>query len=183
MIEFIQFGEHKLEKNKQPEIKEALLNCNLDESYYCWLNMIYNNSQHFFNSAYSYDTWQFLKEISMIANSPTDKLIVLGGIHQDSGHQSEFIVYQNQNQKKYTNTFVSDSYIRFNIKLEKHKRLHVLNESQIFHFLVDVPQLLWIPGNEKKGNILLYNIPTNFDDQTSKMYFPKVNSTFKIKRM
>lgn len=182
MLEFIQFGEHKLNKNKQPEITNALLNCASEESYYCWLNMIYNNATHFYNPSYSYDTWQFLKEISMIANSPTDKLIVMGGQHEDTGHQSGLILYQN-NKKEPINTFVSDSYIRFTIKLKTHKRLFVLNETQVFHFLIDVPQITWIPGNEKKGNILLYNIPHTFDKQTVQMYYPKVIPGLKIKQM
>lgn len=184
MIEFVDFGEHKIKNNKQSEIKEALLHCASENSYYCWLNMIYNNSNHFYNQSYSYDTWQFLKEIAMISASPTDKLIVMGGIHEDTGHQSGFILQQVNTMSNPVNTFVSDSYIRFTIKLKAHKRMFVLNETQVFHFLVDVPKVLWAPQNEKKSIILLYNIPKNFDENYAKMFYPKiVNNKFKIKRM
>jgi hypothetical protein len=182
MIEFIQFGPHKLEKNKQPEIEEALSYCNSLESSYSWLNMIYNNQNHFFNPSYSYDILKFLEEIVMIADSPTDKLIVMGSIHEDTGHQSGLVLYQ-KTKKESVNTFLSDSYIRFTIKLQSHKKLSVLNETEVFHFLVDVPKVLWVPGNVKKGNILLFNIPPMFDDQTAHMYYPKLENNFKIIRM
>jgi len=181
MIEFVEFGEHKMNKNKQPEIIEALLKCTSEESYYCWLNMIYNNEHHFYNNSYAYDTWQFLREVSQIANSPNDKLIVMGGIHSDTGHTSGLVLHQINNKSQPYGAFVSDSYIRFSIKLKSPRKLSVLNESQIFHFLTNVPSVLWTP--HKSGNILLYNIPQNFDYQNAEMYYPIVSTGFKIKRM
>lgn len=133
MIHFEDFGEHKLDDIKQSKIYDALIGCMNEGSFFCILNMIYNNSDHFFNPSYSYDTWQFLTEIAVIAASPIDTLTILGGVHSCSGHQSALFP---------KNTLVSDYYIRFTIKLHKFKRLHVLNESQVFHFLVDVPEIL-----------------------------------------
>ena len=178
MIVFEDFGEHKLAKNKQENIRDALVNCTNVESFFCWLNMIYNNQSHFYNPSYSYDTHVFLKEIAMICASPTDKLVVLGGVHSCTGHQSGLVLYQKTKNKNMgaINTFVSDTYIRFTIKLQRQKRLFVLNETQVFHFLVDVPNVIWIPGNEKKGYILLYSP----NIQVFERYYPKVGKGLKF---
>jgi hypothetical protein len=174
MIEFRKYGQYIFEEHGMPDMKHALLNCtNLNESYYLWLNILYNNKEHFFNSKYEYDTWEFLKEISMIANSLTDKLVILGGIHQDTGHQSGVITYKTNNA--YANTYAYDSYIRFKVELKNPRRLQVLNEIHIFHFLVDVPQIN-VPAFVRYGDILINNLQNNLDiAKTYQMYFPMVN--------
>lgn len=174
MIEFVNFGEHKMDKDHQNAIKDGLLNCLNDASHYFWLNMIYNNVQHFSNSSYSYNTYQFLQDISMIANNKIDKITVMGGIHSDTGHTSGLVLYQvNQNTPSY-GAFVSDSYIRFTIKLKSPQQLSVLNENQIFHFLIDVPTVLWT--KEKYGNIIIHNIPYNFNEIIASTYYPHVTN-------
>lgn len=177
MIQYDKFLGHTLDENKHEEISEALKNCTSGDSYYYFLNMIYNNFYHFNNNSYAYDTQQFLTEISNIANSRNDTLKVMGGIHSDDGHSSSLIINENNS----VNQFVSDTYIRFTIKLKSPKRLFVLNESQVFHFLVNVPKINWIPGNKKKETLLIQNIPQNFDKRNAEMYYPNVGPNIKAK--
>jgi hypothetical protein len=174
MIEFVEFGEHKLDAELRPNVKDSLQNCLNEESVYYWLNTIYNNVNHFYNNAYNYDTYLFLKEISQIANSPQDKLVVMGGIHADTGHTSGLILHQITKTAQPFGSFVSDSYVRFRIKYKSPRRQFVLNEYQIFHFLVDVPTVSWLSQN--KGTIFVHNIPHQFDDEYASQFFPKVHS-------
>jgi hypothetical protein len=177
MIQYDNFLGHTLDKDRQEEISEALKNCTSGDSYYYFLNIIYNNFNHFNNNSYAYDTQHFLTEISNTANSINDTLIVMGGIHSDDGHSSSLII----NENKSVNQFVSDTYIRFTIKLKNQKKLFVLNESQIFHFLVNVPQINWISGNNKKETLFIQNIPQNFDKRNAEMYYPNIGPNIKQK--
>jgi hypothetical protein len=170
MIEFIEFGNHKMEKRKEELIKDSLINCFKDDSRYYWLNMIYNNSQHFSNSSYASNTWQFLKELSMIANSINDKVIIMGGIHKDTGHTSGLILHQPHRNSISHGAFVTDSYIRFIIKLKSPRKLSMLNDTQVFHFLVELPEVLWTPS--KNGTLLVYNIPYDFSEEIATGYYP-----------
>lgn len=171
-IEFREFANHKLEKKHHEEIKGALLNC-LDNTYYHWLNIVYNNSYHFNNMSYNYDISKFLKEVHQIANSPGDKLVVMGGIHQDTGHSSSLILY-NPNVKRTArdarDAYVSDTYIRFAIELKSPRKLSVLMPGQIYHFLVNNPIIQWTSHNT--GTLFIYNIPVNFDEENAKKLFP-----------
>lgn len=174
MIDFVNFGEHKMEKNHQNLIKDGLLNCLNENSHYFWINMIYNNVQHFSNSSYSHNSYQFLHDISTVANSKVDKITVMGGAHNDTGHTSGLVLYQLDQNIQPIGSFVSDSYIRFTIKLKSTQKLSTLNELQIFHFLIDVPTVIWT--KEKHGNIIIHNIPWHFDNNTASNYYPHVTS-------
>lgn len=185
-IEFREFATHKLEKTNHDDIKNALLNC-LDNTYFHWLNIIYNNSRHFNNMSYNYDINKFLKEIHQIANSPNDKLVVMGGIHTDTGHASSLILYNPKSnvrkalEKDVGNTYVSDTYIRFSIELKSPRRLSVLIPGQIYHFLVNNPSILWT--SHKTGIFFIYNVPVNFDQETANKLFPIDNFNRPIIRL
>lgn len=173
-IEFREFANHKLEKKHHEDIQGALLNC-LENTYYHWLNIVYNNSHHFNNMSYNYDINKMLKEVHQIANSPGDKLVVMGGIHQDTGHSSSLVLY-NPNAKRASgangarDAYVSDTYIRFAIELKSPRKLSVLIPGQIFHFLVNNPIIQWTSHNT--GAFFIYNIPVNFDEESAKKLFP-----------
>jgi len=135
MLEFIKFGNYNCSnESEKQEITRALLNCNNPKSLYYWINIIYNNYIHFNNSRFDYNIILFLKELEGIAKSKTDKIIIMGGIHDD-GHTSGLIM-----QDDYL--FVSDNYIRFKIQLKYPRKLYILNEFKIFHFIINVPKIL-----------------------------------------
>jgi hypothetical protein len=172
-IEFIKFANHTLEKRYHGDIKEALLNCLNDNTYYHWLNIVYNNSNHFNNMSYNYDITKLLKEVHQIANSPGDKLVVMGGIHQDTGHSSSLVLY-NPSAKRTASgardAYVSDTYIRFRIELKSPRKLSVLIPGQIFHFLVNNPIIQWTSHNT--GTFFVYNIPPEFNQENAQRLFP-----------
>ena len=174
MIEFIKFGKHdNMLGQEKREIEKAIIECNSNNSFYYWLNIIYNNSTHFYNSNYNYDITVFLKELERIAKSEIDKVIVMGGIHNDTGHTSGLIV-QDIGKNEQIGIFVSDSYIRFRIELKHPKNLHVLNQNQIFHFIITVPTILWYP--KPKGNIYVYNILNYITEEYARDLIPKSNT-------
>ena len=175
-IEFREFANHKLEKKHHEEIQAALLNC-LENTYYHWLNLVYNNSHHFNNMSYNYDITKLLKEIHQIANSPGDKLVVMGGIHKDTGHSSSLVLYNPKAGARGASglngardAYVSDTYIRFSIELKSPRKLSVLIPGQIFHFLVNNPNIQWTSHNT--GTFFVYNIPPQFDQENAQKLFP-----------
>lgn len=176
MIEFVE-GPHKelaLKGKEKGIIEEALKNCSNSDNYYFWLNMIYNNADHFFNPAYSLYIPTYLREIAMIANSAQDKIRVMGSKHTDTGHSSNIILFQGNSRSVPLAAFVSDEYIRFTVKLAAPRKLNSLNEYSVFHFLVDVPSLLWT-GKYSRGTVILRNIPYTFTKEQGNMYYPKVS--------
>lgn len=183
MIKFVDGPnrEPKLNKIDQENLKNALLYSFDGVSWYCWLNLIYNNAEHFFNPSYAFDTQTFLREVSTIANSPNDTIRIMGSRHKDTGHTSGIIRIKKNNAPPY-GAFVSDDYIRFTIQLKSPRKLYVLNEVSVFHFLMDVPTLLWTQ-NTNKGVILLKNVPYGFDESEAQKYYPKVTfGQFRVQR-
>lgn len=175
MIEFVE-GPHRepAMKGKAKEfIEDILRNCDKDDSYYFWLNMIYNNAEHFSNQNHALYIPTFLRELSMLANSTKDKIQIMGGKHFDTGHTSGIVLFQNGPRSAPYASFVSDEYIRFTVKLSAPRKLSSLNEYMVFHFLIDVPTLLWT-GAYKHGTVILRNIPYTFTQEQGEMYYPKV---------
>ena len=179
-IEFRNFASYTLEKKNQEEIRQSLLNC-LENTYYHWLNLVYNNGYHFNNISYNYDINRLLREIHQIANSPGDKLIVMGGIHKDTGHSSSLVLYNPKargasgargvrDANGARDAYVSDTYIRFTISLKSDRKLSVLIPDQIFHFLVNNPIIHWTSHNT--GAFFVYNIPPQFDQENAQKLFP-----------
>ena len=179
MIEFVE-GPHRepaMSGKEKALIEEVLKECSKDDNYYFWLNLIYNNAEHFFTSYHSLHIPTFLREISMIANSSKDKIQVMGGKHSDTGHTSTIVLFQNSPRSAPQPSFVSDEYIRFTIKLAAPRKLSALNENSVFHFLVDVPSLLWT-GSNTKGTVIIRNIPYTFTQEQGEWYYPKVSFAY-----
>ena len=108
------------------------------------INEVYNNAWHFSNGL-QYDTHQFLKELGIIADSVKDKVMVHGGIHTDAyGHASGIIgqLEYTQYGTQYYPALTRDTYIHFTIHTEGVRRLHALNTTNAFHFLVKVPHII-----------------------------------------
>jgi hypothetical protein len=182
MIEFVRGPNNEPEpsKEEQQEIREALLNCTDPQSSCHWLNMIYNNAQHFFTSNYAYHTYTFLTEIVKIAKSKDNKIVVMGSHHNDTGHTSGVILHQPSQSSPPYGCFVVDTYIRFTVKLPSPYKLHVLNEYQIFHFLTNVPQITWTQS--KRGSIVVYNVPHDMPEVIALNYFPIVAGKLRVQR-
>lgn len=184
MIEFVKGPNNEVVPTgkEQQYIEEVMTKCDLYESPFYWLNMIYNNQYHFNNSAYGSNTYTFLQEIVKIVKNKQNKIVVMGGFHQDPGHTSGLVVHQAKNNSQPHGCLVSDSYIRFIIKLPVPYKLFVLNEFQVFHFLMDSPTILWTPS--KTGSILVYNFPDDrsMDELTASGYYPKTIGRLRVKR-
>jgi hypothetical protein len=174
-------GENAPSPIEQKKLTEALLNCLQANSFYYWLNMIYNNVHHFNNNSSPTNTYGFLQDIVKIASSAKNKLIVMGTVHKDPGHTSGLILHQSNLYSQPYECFVSDSYIRFTIQLDGAYKLNVLDTNHVFHFLVSVPELLW--ANDTNGVIIVHNIPREMDDSTAThYYYPRVPHHFYIQR-
>lgn len=183
MIEFVDGPnrEPKVSKKDEENVKKALLYSFNGGSWYCWLNIIYNNAEHFFNPSYVFDVPTFLQEVSIIANSPNDTIRIMGSRHKDTGHTSGIIAIKKSNAIP-CGAFVSDDYIRFMVKLKHPRKLYALDEVSIFHFLMDVPTILWTHLKDK-GVILLRNIPYAFDEKEAQQFYPIITlGQFRVQR-
>jgi len=176
MIEFVEgpHGEGKPSKMDQAMLAAALENCTDPNSFYCWLNMIYNNSQHFNNTMYAYHTWSFLQDISKIAKSKNGIIRVMGTVHQDPGHTSGVVLHQYNDYYPPYGCFVSDSYIRFSLHMKETYKLNVLDEYHVYHFLTEVPDLLWTQNQQ--GSIIVASIPYDMDCNVALDYYPSLGS-------
>jgi hypothetical protein len=182
MIDFVQ-GPNKEpvpSAEEQAEIIEALQNCDSEQSYYFWLNCIYNNFYHFSNQAYSYYPPTFLQEVAKIARSRDNKIIVMGNHHSDTGHTSGVIFHQPNATAAPYGCFVQDTYIRFTMKMPSPYKLSVLNEFQVFHFLTNVPKVSWTVN--KRGMIIVHNIPSWISNKVALDYYPAVTGNIRVLR-
>lgn len=145
MIEFIPgpHGEAVNQKEKKL-ITELLTNCSNHEHFGNHVNVVYNNQHHFSSPQYDYDIRTFLMELKSIVDSPHHKIQVMGSVHSDPLGHSSMLIGQYSDIGEFYPALVRDSYIRF--KVYNHpkyfKKLNILNDMYIFHFLVQVPQVV-----------------------------------------
>ena len=111
-----------------------------------WLNMTYNNAAHYmYQPQFNYTSDDLLYDISMIANSTHDSIIVMGTPHQDTFHVSDMMHYDDGSP-----AYVKDTYIRFRVHLRPYSPLRdclrILKEGHIYHYLITTPtfQKSWI---------------------------------------
>jgi len=128
--------------NMKQEIEHALKTC-ATAGFYNTLNKIYNTENHF-NTFFGNETYKFLQDVSQLANSPHDAIEVMGGIHSDTGHNTMVLQFSPSTGPAHYPMYVRDFYIRFQIKLASPRKLRVLNPFMVYHFLVLVPQLMYL---------------------------------------
>lgn len=145
MIEFVQGPNNQACSPEERRYIETLLrSCNDITSFSFILNWTYNNPGHFSSMQYDYNIRGFLDELAALVNSRYHKVQVMGSIHEDVyGHSSQLISQYTQYNEAVP-CLVSDKYIRFQIRQDpKHaKMLRHLNETVVFHFLVDKPTII-----------------------------------------
>ena len=180
MIEFVKgpLNNDSLSFALQDKIKSALLSCNNPSSKYFMLNMIYNNYNHFSNPSYNIEPFVFLNEIANVANNKNSKMkiIVMGSEHEDTGHHSNIIQHHFSKSESTYGCFVKDTYIRFRVEIDTKNiysyNMNILNTTHIFHFITDVPQVIWTKN--KRGSVYVC-IPRDVPDSVAKKYFPKTD--------
>ena len=145
MIEFIQGPNNQVCSAQERRYIETLLQSCNDITTFCFaLNWTYNNPGHFSTTQYSYNIRGFLDELAAIAKSQHHKVQVMGSIHRDPyGHSSQLMA-QYSPYDEFVPCLVSDKYIRFQIRQDpRHfKMLRQLNETLVFHLLVDLPTII-----------------------------------------
>ena len=140
MIEFVvgPNGEKISEKQK------ASITSMLSPKSFAWnVNEIYNNVNHF-SSHQSYDTNVFLDEIKYIVNHKHHTLKVMGGVHTDPYGHTTGMIGQYSPYNEFFPALTKDTYIRFKIQQDERymKMLRALDTFSVFHYLVDVPEII-----------------------------------------
>lgn len=145
MIEFVLGPNNEMITASEKTFVTKMLNTCLEVgSLSHQVNFAYNNVYHFYNPQYQYDIMYFLKELKNMVDSVHHKVQVMGSIHEDPfGHTSN-LVGQYSGYGDYIPSIVKDRYIRFKVKMDPKNRkiLRTLDETNVFHFLVDVPEIV-----------------------------------------
>lgn len=145
----------------------------LSPASFAWnVNEIYNNVHHF-SSHKAYETKTFLDEVKYIANHKHHKLIVMGGIHQDPYGHTSGMIGQYTLYNDFFPAITKDTYVRFKIQQDERymKMLHALDSFVVFHYLVDVPEIVKLQ--------LHYTIPVVLAPIITQNYLPRSRYTAK----
>ena len=150
MIEFVP-GPHGevISGNQRLVIEMALKDCMMKTATSHLVNVAYNNTHHFMMNTFDYDIKGFLIELKNAVDSMYNKVVVMGGVHSDPFGHTTGLFGQYNEYNEFCPAIVKDSYIRFRFVFDKKhvKAYKVLDEIKVFHFLVDVPQIVQLQLN------------------------------------
>jgi hypothetical protein len=175
MIEFVPgpHGENVTAAEKKL-IKELLENCWNPEHFGNHVNIVYNNTHHFASPQYDYDIRSFLKELKSLVDSQYHVVQVMGSVHSDPLGHSSMMIGQYSHMGEFYPCLVKDSYIRFKIinNPKYMKGLNVFNDASIFHFLVQVPQVVKAQLGRKAPLVMFQLIGMNGEQLQYPGIFP-----------
>lgn len=166
MIEFMTYRETATHVEKE-WIIEALKKSNDPNTYCHMLNVVYNNSSHMQNQQYDMNIETFLQEIQKVANNPYNSIRVMGSVHHDASAHPSGIIGQYNNAQNFQQARAIDSYIRFQVVMNPNHiyAYHVLNTTQIFHFLVAAPHIQFLPLPQSHPTyVYMYNVQNKLID-------------------
>lgn len=145
MIEFVP-GPHgeTISSSQRATIEKALKDCLVNTSMSHLINVAYNNTHHFMMDTFDYDIRGFLTELKNAVDSIFNKIVVMGGVHSDPFGHTTGLFGQYNEYNELCPAIVKDNYIRFKLVFDKKhvKAYKVLNDVNVFHFLVSVPHIV-----------------------------------------
>lgn len=181
MLDFIPGpNNEKISDKEKLEITNMLQNCNKVEEFGHQVNIAYNNITHFSSPQYNYDINEFLKALSAIVNSVSFHIEVMGSIHSDPFGHSSSLIGQMSQYGEFLPCLVQDKYIRFKVNMKNKindKILGPLNTTSIFHFLVDVPEIIRLQLHQSNPCVMYQLINTD----GKKMEYPKLYPSSRYK--
>jgi hypothetical protein len=165
MLEFIPGPNNEIiSKEEKDRLTDMLKKCNDVSTLGHQVNIAYNNITHFSSPQYNYNINEFLKALSDIVNSKSFTIEVMGSIHSDPFGHSSSLIGQMSQYGEFLPCLVQDKYIRFKVNMKNHinnKILGPLNITSIFHFLVDVPEIIRLQLHQRTPCVMYQLINTD----------------------